>query len=50
MQPFVLDGVAERARDGLLPRHFLKCLRTPLACDDLIGHLFFVCSVMRTGA
>jgi hypothetical protein len=34
----VLDGIAERARDGFLPRHFLEPLRTPLARDDLIRH------------
>jgi hypothetical protein len=39
MQPLVLDCVAERARDGLLPRHFLKRLRTPFARDDLIRHI-----------
>ena len=39
MQPLVLDGVAQGARDGFLPRHFLEGLRTPFASDDLIRHL-----------
>ena len=40
MQALVLDGVAERPRDVLLPRDLLEGLRAPLACDDLVGHCF----------
>ena len=36
MQPLVLDGIAQRARDGLLSRDFFKSLRAPFACDYLI--------------
>ncbi len=39
MEPLVFDGIAERARDVLLPRHLLEGLRAPFACDDLISHI-----------
>ena len=37
-QPLMLDGVAQRARDVFLARHFRESLRPPLAGDNLIGH------------
>jgi hypothetical protein len=40
MQPLVLDGVAERARDWFLACDFIECLWTPFARDYLVGHLF----------
>jgi hypothetical protein len=38
MEPLMLDGVAQRARNGFLSRDFIEGLRAPFACDYLIGH------------
>ena len=38
MKSFIFDGVAQRASDGLLARHFVKTLRAPFACDYFVGH------------
>ncbi len=38
MQSLMLDGVAQRARDRLLPGHFVESLRAPLARNYLVGH------------
>ena len=38
MQPLMLDGVPERARNRLLTRHFIEGLGSPFACDNLIRH------------
>ena len=39
MQPLMLNGVAESARDWFLACYFVECLGTPFASDYLIGHL-----------
>src|SRR6185369_5074985 len=39
MQPLMLDGIAERARNWFLSGDFVEGLRAPLARDYLIGHL-----------
>src|SRR4026209_1128801 len=39
MQPLMLDGIAEGARNGLLAGYFVEGLRAPLARDHVIGHL-----------
>ena len=36
---FALERVLEGARDRLLPEHILELLRTPLAGENLVGHL-----------
>jgi hypothetical protein len=38
MQPLMLDGIAERARNWFLACYFIKGLGTPFASDYLIGH------------
>src|SRR4029434_10096316 len=38
MESLVLDGVAQSARDWLLPGDFVESLRAPLACDYLVAH------------
>ena len=38
MKPLMLDGVAQRARNWLLPGDFIKSLWAPFACDYLVGH------------
>ena len=38
MKTIVLDCVAQSASDWLLSGNFLESLRTPFACDYLVGH------------
>ena len=38
MESLMLNGIAQRTRDGLLAGDFVESLRAPLTCDYLVGH------------